>query len=329
MPIEIPLHLDDQNKAPRLAPDVSRGTAAVIGNFDGVHLGHQALFARAVAEAKAQGLVPVALTFDPHPSLVLGKNAPGMLTTLTRKAELLARLGAAHIFVRRFDTSFSAWSPRRFVEQLLVGELSAKVVVSGNNFRFGHNREGNSELLSLLGRELGFVAHTAEARDDRGALSSTRARDAILQGDLIDAESILGRRHAIEGLVEKGDQRGRTIGFPTANLSAGSLVLPPNGVYAVLVDILTPEGPRTLAPGVMNIGVRPTVSAEGTRSVEVHLFDLAQDLYGQTLRAHVIHRLRAEKRFDGLDALKAQLTKDAHEARSLTVALTPRGDAYG
>jgi len=329
MASELPIHLDDASDALLLAPDLRRGTAAVIGNFDGVHLGHQALFARAVADAEARGLVPVALTFDPHPSLVLGKNAPGMLTTLARKTELLARLGAAHVFVHRFDTSFSTWSPSRFVEDLLVSGLAAKVVVSGKNFRFGKNREGSAESLAAMGARLGFVAHTAEASDDQGPLSSTRARDAVLAGDLVDAESILGRRHALEGVVLKGDQRGRTLGFPTANLDPGALVVPPNGVYAVLVDLLTEDGPRALAPGVMNIGVRPTVTAAGQRSVEVHLFDTDRDLYGQTLRAHVVRKLRDERRFAGLDALKAQIELDAREARTVAAPILPRGDAYG
>jgi len=328
MSFEIPLHLDDETRAPFVAPDVSRGTALVVGNFDGVHVGHQGLLTRAVAEAEAHRLVPVALTFDPHPSVVLGRNPPGTLTTLARKAELLARLGAAHVFVRRFDRSFSTWSPERFVEELLVGDLGAKVVVSGNNFRFGKDRAGDREVLARLGERFGFIAIASEAKDDRGPLSSSRARDAILVGDLAAAESILGRRHALEGPVLKGDQRGRTLGFPTANVDPTGLVLPPNGVYAVVVDRVTEAGPRALAAGVMNVGVRPTVGAAGARTVEVHLFDVAPDLYGQTLRVHVVRKLRDERRFSGLDALKAQIALDAAEARIATAALTPRGEAY-
>jgi riboflavin kinase / FMN adenylyltransferase len=328
MAFELPIHLDDGARAPALAPDVSLGTALVIGNFDGVHLGHQALLARAVAEAKGLGLVPAALTFDPHPNLVLGKGPTGMLTTLARKAELLARLGATHVFVRRFDESLSTWSPERFVEELLVRDLSAKVVVSGKNFRFGKDRAGDSRVLTELSRRFGFVAIAAEATDARGPLSSTRARDALQRGDLAEAESILGRRHGIEGRVLRGDQRGRTLGFPTANLDVTQLVLPPNGVYAVVVDLVTEAGPRALARGVMNIGVRPTVSAEGTRSTEIHLFDTSQDLYGQTLRAHVVRKLRDERRFPDLDALKAQLTLDSNEARAMTERIEPASERF-
>jgi riboflavin kinase / FMN adenylyltransferase len=330
---DFPLHIDDTVKASLLALDLSHGTATVIGNFDGVHRGHQALLARAVAVAEAMGLVPVALTFDPHPSVVLSPSPSPLLTTLTRKAELLARLGASHVFARRFDAHFAGWSPERFVQELLVGELSAKVVVTGKNFRFGKDRSGDSELLSAIGNRLGFVAMTDEARDERGALSSTRARDAIVGGDLLEAERVLGRRHGIEGRVQHGDQRGRTIGFPTANLDTTRVVLPPDGVYAVVVDLVAETGAEALAPGVMNIGRRPTVSSasrENARTVEVHLLDIARDLYGQTLRVHIVRKIRDERRFPGLDALKAQISLDAVEARAVTEALVRRdGRAFG
>jgi riboflavin kinase/FMN adenylyltransferase len=338
MSFERPLHLDDHVHAASLAPDLSAGAVVVIGNFDGVHRGHQALVVRAGVEAKRLGLVPVSLTFDPHPSLVLGRpgalgrDAKGMrmLTTLGRRAELLARLGAAHVFVRRFDTRFAAWTPERFVEELLVGEIQAKVVVCGKNFRFGKDRKGDARLLADLSSVFGFAAIADETEDARGPLSSTRAREALERGDLAEAESILGRRHAIEGNVLLGDQRGRTLGFPTANLDATRAVLPPNGVYAVVVDLVTEAGPRALARGVMNIGVRPTVSSEGARSVEVHLFDTDQDLYDQTLRAHVVQKLRDEQRFANLDALKAQIALDATMARATTEAIGPTStNSYG
>jgi riboflavin kinase / FMN adenylyltransferase len=328
MPLEVALHIDDRVKAPILAPGLHRGTAAVIGNFDGVHRGHQALFARAVAEAEAKNLVPVALTFDPHPSVILGPKPSNLLTTLPRKAELLTRFGASHVFARCFDETFAGWSPERFVEELLVGELSAKVVVSGKNFRFGKSRRGDSELLSTMGDRLGFVAITAEARDEGGVLSSSRARDAIVAGDFSQAERVLGRRHGIEGRVLHGDQRGTTIGFPTANIDPTGVVLPPDGVYAVVVDLIDETGPAALAPGVMNIGLRPTVSSASTeraRSVEVHLFDVSRDLYGETLRAHIVQKLRDERRFSGLDALRTQIALDAAEARAATEAIA-RGD---
>jgi riboflavin kinase / FMN adenylyltransferase len=333
MSSDVSLSIDDEKKASFLVPDLRRGTVTVVGNFDGVHRGHQALFARAVAEAEAKNLIPVALTFDPHPGVVLSAKPPVLLTTLARKAELLARLGARHVFARRFDAGFVKWSPEKFIEELLVGELLAKTVVSGTNFRFGRDRAGDCDLLRAMGDRLGFVAIAAEASDEKGPLSSTRAREAVVEGDLPEAERVLGRRHAIEGRVLHGDQRGRTIGFPTANLDPTSVVLPPNGVYAVVVDLVAETGAEALASGVMNIGVRPTVASgvgEAPRTIEVHLFDIARDLYGQTLRAHVVRRLRDERRFPGLDALKAQIALDAVEARMVTGEIArERGKPFG
>src|ERR1700722_18706331 len=311
----MPLFLDDDVHAPEVAPAVARGTVAVIGNFDGVHRGHQALFERAVAVARERGLVPVALTFDPHPSVVLGRGPPGLLPTLARRVELITGLGVPHVFVRRFDRAFASWPAERFVEELVLRELSARVVVCGKNFRFGKDRGGDAEALRAMGERLGFEALTAEATDAKGALSSTRARDAITGGDLAEVERILGRRHAIEGTVVRGEERGRTIGFPTANI-ASLVLLPPHGVYAVVVDRVTKTGVEPLAGGGMNVGVRPTVSDASVRRAEVHLFDLDKDLYGETLRAHLVTKLREERRFPGLEALKAQIAIDAAGARS-------------
>ena len=312
------LRLDEHVRAPDLAPDIVRGTVAVIGNFDGVHKGHQLLFARAIQEAKDRRLVPIALTFDPHPATVLGRAAPGALTSLARRAELIHRLGVAHVFVRHFDRGFAAWTPERFAKDLVAGELAAKVVISGKSFRFGKDRAGDAGALEALGGALGFVTLATEARDDKGALSSTRAREAVVAGQLAEAEAILGRRHSIEGPVVTGEKRGRTIGFPTANVDARGQVLPPNGVYAVLVDRLAEGEASALARGVMNVGVRPTVAKSGERSAEAHLFDFSEDLYGQTLRVHLVQRLRDEVRFAGIDALKAQIQLDAREARATT-----------
>ena len=175
--VTAPIWLDDSAHAGALVPEVGRGTVVVTGNFDGVHRGHQALFARARDEAATRNLLLVALTFDPHPRLVLGSGAPDLLTSTARRVELIAGLGVAHVFIRRFDVSFAAWAPDRFVEELLVRELSAKVVVAGDNFRFGTRRGGDAELLRTLGSTLGFSAFTLEASDEKGPLSSSRARE--------------------------------------------------------------------------------------------------------------------------------------------------------
>lgn len=270
--------------------------------------------ARALADAR--GLCTVVLTFDPHPSQVLRGFTPPRLATLERRVELLRRHGADDVVVEPFTLDFAALTPSRFAKELLVDRLGARAVVVGENFRFGAKRAGDLEALRGFGRELGFEVAAAEvAGDERGPFSSTRVRDAIAGGDLDEATRLLGRRHSISGVVEGGDRRGRTIGFPTANLGGVPEVLPPRGVYAVFA------GDR---PGVMNLGVRPTVDGANLR-VEVHLFDFDGDLYGQSMRVHLVSRIRDEKKFSGLDELRAQIALDAEAARR-SLATAPPGD---
>jgi len=325
-----PIWLDDATDPAAFDHDLARGSVVVIGNFDGVHRGHQALFARAMAEAEARRLVPVALTFDPHPRNVLMTGPPpALLTSTARRVELIDALGAPHVFIRRFDKAFAAWSPERFVEQLVVNALHARVVIAGDNFRFGAKRAGDDALLRALGPKLGFEAFTLEATDAKGPLSSSRVRAALLAGDIPEATHVLGRPHSVEGVVESGDRRGRTIGFPTANLGEVAELVPPDGVYAVAVDRANGAAPRALATGVMNIGVRPTVGGDPRRTIEAHLFDFDGDLYGQRLRVQFVARLREERRFDGLGALKAQIARDVDEARELTHAFRPGAAGRG
>ena len=321
-----------------------------IGNFDGVHRGHQAILAAVAGDARRRGLSPAVLTFAPHPRLVLGRPVPPLLTTMGRKVALVRRVDPAlAVFVQRFDLAFAALSPVAFVEQVLAGSLSAKVVVVGHNFRFGKDRAGDFAELGRLGEGLGFETRSHEMMGDAaGTWSSSRVRDAIARSDLDDAERMLGRPHMISGLVVEGDRRGRTLGFPTCNLAGVAEALPPFGVYAVLVDLEDgpPSAPAAatarlaearpgptagaLATGVANIGVRPTIAgAEARPSVEVHLFDTDQDLYGARLRVHLMARLRAEQRFAGLDALKAQIARDAADARARLAGATPDPAAGG
>jgi riboflavin kinase/FMN adenylyltransferase len=332
------VNLDDDT--PRDAVN-ARASVIAIGTFDGVHRGHQAVLAAATAEAQSRGLATYVLTFSPHPMDVIGRGAPPPLTTLARRADLLLRAGADRVFVRHFDAAFATWSPSRFAEELLVATLAAKRVAVGANFRFGADRAGDLPMLGALGAALGFEAYAQTMTSDaRGPLSSTRARQAIVAGDLEDAARVLGRPHAVSGVVGHGAKRGRTIGFPTANLEAIPELLPRDGVYAVLVDVLgagadSPGGgdgekdARALAAGVMNIGVRPTVDGGGARSVEVHLFDVDRDLYDARLRVHVVARIRDERRFDGLAALKAQIADDAKAARDATGAAVAAREASG
>jgi len=306
------------------------GTVVAIGNFDGVHLGHQHVLGDALRYAAEQSKRVVVLTFDPHPASTLGREVPPTLTALARKAELLVRLGVDRVLVKTFDDAFAALSPERFVEELLVQRLGAGTVVVGRNFRFGHARGGDLALLERLGKAHRFDVRCFDlAGDEHGSFSSTRARDALLRGDLVDALRVLGRPHAFSGVVGRGAERGRTIGFPTANVEDVAEVVPARGVYAVVVDILDPNT-SALGRGVMNVGVRPTVDSSERRSQEVHLFDLQRDLYGARLRVHVIERIREEKRFSSLDDLRAQIAADSLRAREITASIEPRHDgAFG
>lgn len=293
---------------------MSSKSVIVIGNLDGVHRGHQAVLRQARAIASARGLSTVVLTFDPHPNQVLRGAAPPRLATLERRVELLHRHGADRVVVEPFTPELAAFTPERFARELLFERLSARAVVVGQNFRFGANRAGDLDALRAFGDTLGFEVVAAEvAGDERGPFSSTRVREAIARGDLDEATHILGRRHSLSGVVEGGDRRGRTIGFPTANLGGVVEVLPPFGVYAVFADD---------RPGVMNLGVRPTVDGKSLR-VEVHLFDFDADLYRWPMRVHLVKRLRDEKKFSGLEELKAQIEADAAAARTALAGLSP------
>lgn len=301
----------------------------MIGNFDGVHRGHRAVIETALALGRSNGERPLVLTFDPHPSEVLGHGRRPVLTTLSRKSELLLRHDTLEVVVEPFTLALSHLSPAEFVERILVDALSARLVIVGDNFRFGHQRAGDLTTLVELGRRYGFEACAQPlVGDEEGLFSSTRARAALEVGDLARAERCLGRPHSISGRVVRGAQRGQQLGFPTANLADVAEALPPHGVYACLVDRLDEQGrPRALARGVMNLGVRPTL-ASGF-SVEVHLAEFSGDLYGATLRVHLLQKLRDERKFEGLDALKQQIALDAAEADRVARSRTPDPAAGG
>lgn len=300
-------------------PNGGERTAVVIGNFDGVHRGHVAVLEQMSTLAKARDLIPSVLTFDPHPATVLGKAAPARLSTLERRVELFAKHGVERVYVARFSAAFAETPPYDFVKSFVTGGLGAKVVVVGADFRFGKSRGGDFDVLRAVAAEDGCDAFAAVLlADSEGPISSTRVRKALALGDVHLARDLLGRPHTFSGVVVHGAKKGRTIGFPTANLGDISEALPANGVYAVAVDRLSPEGARALANGVMNLGTRPTVSGDGTpRHAEVFLFDVDEDLYGQTLRVHVHDRIRDEKKFDSFDALKGQIASDTAAAKHL------------
>jgi riboflavin kinase/FMN adenylyltransferase len=300
-----------------------------IGNFDGVHRGHQAVLAQAVRLAREAGLVPRVLTFDPHPAVVLGRGSLPALTSLPRKLELLCRQSPElQVVIEPFTLELSKTEPADFTRQLLVDAMNAKLVLVGENFRFGRARAGDFARLLELGNEQGFRAHaTALECDAHGPVSSTRVRVALEAGDLNAVTALLGRPHSLSGVVVPGQGRGRTIGVPTANLSGFSEALPPHGVYAVLADLKRDDRFVALAAGVANFGVRPTLGAGP--SFEAHLFDTSLDLYGQELRVHLLGRLREERKFSGIDELRAQIARDIEAARALTVRCLPDPSALG
>lgn len=313
--------------ASKLGPQ--SGSVVAIGNFDGVHLGHRAVIDQGLTLARAGALTPLVLTFDPHPSVVLGRGELPALTSLGRKLELLCRLSLdLRVVVEPFTLELAGTAPRDFAKRLLVEQLGAKVVLVGENFRFGKGRGGDFAHLAELGAELGFAARAAALEcDGEGPISSTRIRAALERGELVAVEALLGRPHAVTGGVIAGQGRGRSVGVPTANLTDIREALPPHGVYAALVDQKVDGNFQALATGVVNFGVRPTLGAGP--SFEVHLFDTSLDLYGQELRVHLLERLRDERKFSSVDELVAQIGRDMQQARALTARRKPDPNALG
>lgn len=303
-------------------PQEARGAAIAVGNFDGVHLGHQAVIGEAGQIARAHGLPWSVLTFEPHPRRIFKPDQdPFRLTPFRTKARALERLGVDAMIVQRFNRDFSERPAEDFVTAVLVEGFGARHVVAGYDFVFGHNRRGNCEMLLAMGQKLGFGFTAVSAVEDAsGAVySSTRVRHCLRTGDVAGAAEILGHPFEIEGRVAHGDRRGRTIGFPTLNLHLGSVVRPSPGVYAVRIGRL--EGnTETWMDGVANIGVRPTFGGEDM-VLEAHAFDFGGDLYGQRVTVALIEHIRAEKKFDGPDALRAQIAADCETARGILSGL--------
>lgn len=293
-------------------------SVVTIGNFDGVHRGHRVLLRRAVDAAQESDVRSVAVTFDPHPAAVLRPGTePLAIQSLDERVEELLSVGVDLVLVLPFTPGLSSLGPDVFLEKVLVERLQATKVIVGANFRFGHKAAGDVITLSEAGDRYGFATEAVTILELDGApISSTEVRRRIgEEGDLAWANRALGRPFSLAGEVVQGDERGRTIGFPTANIEvAGSRLLPANGVYA---GIATVAGERFAA--VTNVGTRPTFDGEGV-TVEVHLLDVDLDLYGQELHFAFLHRLRGEQRFDGIDALKEQIAVDAAWARDLVGA---------
>ena len=298
-------------------PEEVRGASIAIGNFDGVHLGHRAVIGEAGRIARDQGIPWAVLSFEPHPrSLFAPDNDPFRLTPFRTKVRHIEELGVDNLIVLHFDKAFAALSADDFVMKVLVEGLGARHVVSGYDFVFGNKRAGNCELLLHKGQDQGFDFTCVSAVDDGETVySSTRVRDYLRAGNPRAAAELLGCPFEINGRVEHGDERGRTIGFPTANLFLGEYLHPAHGVYAIRAGIDDGANTKWL-DGVANYGSRPTFDKKET-IFEAHLFDFDGDLYGRHLRIVLIDFLREEKKFDGLDDLKAQIAIDCDKARQI------------
>jgi riboflavin kinase/FMN adenylyltransferase len=298
-------------------PVEARGAVVALGNFDGVHLGHQRVIAEAARLADELAASCGVLTFEPHPREYFQPDRPAFrLTPFRIKLRQLEAIGVDYLYLLAFDRTMAKRSPESFIVEVLGQGIEPAHVVVGYDFVFGQNRSGNAALLGDLGRAAGFgVTSVPAAADSAGVVySSTKVRERLGAGDPCGAALLLGRPWEIEGRVETGDKRGRLLGFPTANIALGDYLQPALGVYAVRAGIDEGRGTRWL-DGVANLGIRPTVG--GTRiQLEVHLFDFASDIYGRHLRAALIDFIRAERKFDGLDALKAQIAADSDEARA-------------
>jgi riboflavin kinase/FMN adenylyltransferase len=293
--------------------NIAKPTVLTLGVFDGLHLGHQAIMAKVVERARATGAVATAITFDPHPRAVLHpESAPPLLQTLDQRLANLEVLGIEQAIVVKFTKDFASQPAEDFLRNVVRDRLHAREVYLGKGFAFGKGRGGNIELLRKMSDELGFVADEVDEVQLRGMrISSSRIRELLAEGRVDLARRMLGRPYGVEGVVIRGDQRGRSISFPTANLKPHNRVIPKFGVYAT----------ATLIGGfwrrsVTNIGVRPTFGEELEPSIETHVLDFDGDLYGDALRVRFLHRIRDERKFNGVDELIAQIRRDADRARN-------------
>lgn len=292
--------------------DKHRGSVATIGNFDGVHRGHQAVMAQLTDAARELGTSTTVITFEPLPEEhFMGAKAPARLTPLYDKIGLLETLGIDRILCLPFNAALAQLSAETFIDKVLVTGLGVKRLVVGDDFRFGYQRKGDFELLQQEGNRHGFdVVDTNTLTADDSRVSSTRIREALAKGEFQQAEDFLGHPFTMGGRVFHGDKRGRLLGFPTANIRIARRISPLHGVFAVEVHGVSDAH----LPAVANIGTRPTVGGTGFQ-IEIHLLNFSGDLYGQRIQIRVRHKIRDEQRFESLDELVAQITKDSDQAR--------------
>lgn len=296
-------------------PEPLRGAIIALGNFDGFHLGHQAVAGEAIAWARAEGRPAIIATFDPHPVRYFQPDAaPFTLTTLEQRQELYLAAGASAMLVLHFDAALAGTTAEDFVSQLMHRQLGVAGIVTGEDFTFGKGRAGNRQVLADLAGQNGIATRAVPPVMDRGApISSSRIRQALRDGDPVEASRLLTRPYAVRGIVVHGDKRGRTIGYPTANLELEDYLRPHYGIYAVTGTVLAA---RQQLAGAANIGIRPSFDPP-RELLEPFFFDFAGDLYGQEIEIAFRHFLRSEAKFDTLEALTRQMDADCAKARRL------------
>ncbi len=297
-------------------PDFQNGCALTIGNFDGVHLGHQQILKRLIEQAKILSVPSVVMVFEPQPREFFAKKltssiAPARLMRLRDKISALQQIGIDYLLCIRFNQKFAELAPAEFIQSLLVDKLNVKYLSVGDDFQFGYKRSGNFEILQKAGEQFGFSVENSHSHclgEER--ISSSLIRQALQRDDLSQAEKMLGKPYSIRGRVAHGNKLGRTIGFPTANIMLNRLVTPIQGVYAVQVE--TAEG---IFNGIANVGNRPTIN--GTKPLlEVHLFDFDKSIYGQAIKVRFLKKVRSEIKFASFDELKSQIERDVIDVKS-------------
>ena len=308
------LHFPDDARPPWLVHPV-----LALGNFDGLHRGHLKIVERVRRGAVEHGGTPMAMTFDPHPPRVVRPDkAPPLLMTLPQRLDALDRAGMRAVAVVRFTRELSQWEPETFVRTVLVDWLHVSEVWVGANFLFGHDRSGNFSLLRTLGQRYGFRADKIDpVRYKEFVVSSTRIRRLVAEGRVDEAGALLGHSYALAGTIVEGRRRGRELGFPTANLRTDNELIPPNGVYATT---LTVDG--IVHAAITNVGVNPTFGDNGATTIETHVLRYNRELYGQRVQLGFVQRLRDERRFDDVDALRAQIEADCRRAERLFTRLS-------
>ena len=315
--MEVFYHLDD-------IPDLDGDAAVTFGVFDGVHIGHQAVIETLLARAKQGGLLSILVGFYPHPLAFLApERCPPVLMPLSKRIEILERLGIDKTVILRFDSQIASMSPDTFVERVLLDKCRAKQIVVGYACQFGQGRRGDAEFLQVLGEHRPFEVSVVPPTQINGSpVHSTRIRDAIARGDLGWSAQLLGRTYSIVGDVVHGDGRGKHLGFPTANIKTDNQVCPPNGVYAIRAR-LTPACEGGLpVDGVLNIGTRPTFEG-ATFQVEAHFFDFDETIYGKSVEIFFVDKIRSERKFPGVDALVQQIQRDIAAATEILAEAGP------